>query len=71
MTITAYRMSHKLVELEEKVSLVKEEELVNVVTNSMKEMWKEERSRGRRGKSKGRGRGRSDEKDDEKKEIVC
>ncbi len=46
LTITAYRVSHKQVEVEEKVSLVKEEELVNAVTNSLKEMWKEERSRG-------------------------
>ena len=72
LTITAYRVSQKQVVVEEKVNLVREEEIVNAVTSSVKEMWKEEKSRGNwRGKNRGRGRSRNDEKDYGKKESVC
>ena len=47
---------------------------MNVVTKSMKELWKEESKNDRswrgRGKGRGKGRGRYDERRD-KKEIIC
>ncbi len=59
LTIMAYRVSQKQ-ESEEKVNYVKEEELVNVVMESMKELWAEESKNDRswRGRGKERGKGR-------------